>query len=283
MDIKSQQECNSCIYNDCERKSIVEFYWFECQQQGKLILEDSEIIFVLDGALTFTYKDYPPQTVQGGSFFFLTSGGEVSYDVSCKSHILVIHLKNKTTLCEGFKFEHLKKTDTDRIDSTIINTLEINSSLWSFLNVLKECISTDSLCSYYYEIKVKEFFLLLKAFYSEIDLYRFFSQIVTSDIAFSDKVRKNYYKYKTIKELADSMCMSQKNFAKKFVAVFGEAPAQWMRKEKARLIYAEIFACEKTLSQIADDYGFSHLPSFNRFCKRELGKNPGEIRCGNKC
>lgn len=287
MKLKNPQEHISCYYYGCPGKPIIEICSMEQGQQQKLTLTSNKIVFVLEGCVAFTLNDYSSKTVEKGSFFFISSGGNLLYKASEKSLVLIIRLEKKVFLCEGCRIERLfaEKQPTAENPSSFdlgINALKTNEALAYFVTGLIDNISGGLLCRYYADVKINELFLLIRAFYSRDELRRLFSLILSPDTCFSEYIRENYHKYKTVGELADSLYMTQKNFARKFMTVFGEPPSQWIKKRKAQRIRSELFMHDKTFSQIADEYGFSNLPSFNRFCKRELGQNPGEIRDGQK-
>lgn len=282
MEIKNPQEHYTCFYYGCAERPAIEVCNRESQQSEMQTLKKNEIRFILEGTMCFTYGDYQPTTVKKGAFFFLASGSRLHCKTLTNCLFMVVRLQKNVFLCEGCRVEELfkeKKTDTPvRSLTPEINILQINEPLWHFLKGLKVCILGGLLCTNYFETKIREMFILLRAYYSRAELRDFLFLILSPDSEFSEKIRKNHHKYKTALDMAKAMNMTQKNFTKKFKAVFGEPPAQWMKKEKAREIYTELYTGKKTLLDIACEYGFSNLPSFNRFCKRELGKNPGELR-----
>jgi len=102
--------------------------------------------------------------------------------------------------------------------------------------------------------------------------------VLSPDTGFSEFVRINHSKYKTVAELADACNMSPKNFARKFAGVFNETPVRWMNTERARAIHHELVSGNKPFGQIAYENGFSDQAHFNKFCKKYLGENPGGIR-----
>lgn len=95
---------------------------------------------------------------------------------------------------------------------------------------------------------------------------------------FSEQVREKAHKYATVAALANAMNMTPKLFSRKFMKVFGEPPTDWIRREKALCVYSDLYAGRQPISLIADKYNFSSQSHLNKFCKREFGKNPREIR-----
>jgi len=72
--------------------------------------------------------------------------------------------------------------------------------------------------------------------------------------------------------------MTPQQFTRRFNTIFGQTPYEWMQKEKAKLIYGEICCTNKSLKEIADEYGFTDKANFNRFCKTFYERTPGDIR-----
>jgi len=286
MEIINPQEHRSCAYYECGAKPVIEVLRFERKHKEKLDLVRNKIVFMLEGSLQFSYKDYPVQLAEKGRFFFVPSGGDFNFTVTKKALVMIIRLQRNVFMCEGCTIEQLYK---DKIASNVqeyskigIMPLEMNPPLWYFAEGLNRSITGGLTCRYYHDIKIKELFLLIRAYYSHEDLRDFFSMVLSPDTEFSEFVRANHYKYKTVIDFAQGLCMTPKNFRQKFVSVFGEPPAAWMTREKACLIHYELISGDKTIAEISDEYGFAAQSHLNRFCKREFGKNPGEIRAGKK-
>ena len=102
--------------------------------------------------------------------------------------------------------------------------------------------------------------------------------MLSPDSTFSEFVRTNHIRYKTVHELATAMNITAQQFTRRFTTIFGQAPYEWMQQQKAQVIYGEILHGNKPLKEIAADYGFTDQANFNRFCRTFFETTPGRIR-----
>lgn len=282
MEILNKAKLQNCFHYESEMPSTVEIREFEQGHIEEIIVRKNGIAFMMKGEVRFTFRDHPETTHRKGEFIFIPVGGIFRYTALKDTLIVIIRLNEEVNLCEGCHIEELfKQGNALPVSSNRkICALKMNSPLWHFLIGLHKTVQGGLNCRYYFDIKTKELFILLKAYYPLEELREFFALILSPDTAFSEYVRANYHKYKTAKELAEAMNMEPKLFSKKFIKIFGEPPVNWMGKEKAQRIYAELYFGRKPIVQIADEYRFSSQSHLNKFCKRVFMKNPREIRSG---
>jgi AraC-like DNA-binding protein len=163
-------------------------------------------------------------------------------------------------------------------DPTGIYALKMGKRMRSFVAEIIDTVNDGFLCRHFLEGEANRALYLLNAYYSEDERVKFFSHILTPDIKFSEFVRMNHMKYRTIGELSDVLCMTPQAFANRFKKVFGMTPHKWMQQEKARLIYLDICRSDMPLKEIAIKYDFPLSSNFFRFCKQTFGESPGNIR-----
>lgn len=91
-------------------------------------------------------------------------------------------------------------------------------------------------------------------------------------------LHRNYSRFWTVEKLARESAMSRSTFAKEFADTVGETPLAYLTKfrmEKASRLLAKQHL---TLSQIAEQIGYTDEYSFNRAFKRVKGVSPGYYR-----
>lgn len=279
MEIADKTELQRCFHYEKEAPLTVEIRVLEKGYTEEITFRKNGIVFMTKGRARFTLREHPAMTLREGEFIFIPVGGVVDYAVLKEAHITIVRPFGNVTLCEGCRIEelYLRHIPKQEYTKEIFN-LEINPPLRRFLEGLNETVQGGFHCRNYFDIKVKEMFILLKAYYPRQQLRDFFSPMLTPDTKFSEHVRANYHKCATVRELAEAMNMTRKVFSRKFIRIFGEQPTDWMRREKAKSVYQELYAGQQQLVQIVDKYNFSSQSHLNKFCKREFGKNPGEIR-----
>lgn len=279
MEISGKAELQRCFRYEKETPLTVEIRKLEKEFTEEITFRKNAIVFMTKGKIRFILRDHPEKTLHEGEFIFIPVGGVIRYVVMKEARITIVRTNGKVNLCEGCRIEELYLRSAPKQGySTEISTLAINRPIGLFLEGLCEAVQDGFLCRDYFDTKAKEMFILLKAYYPREELRDFFSLILTPDTMFSEHIRANYQKYATTKELANAMHMTPKVFSKKFIRIFGELPTDWLRKEKAKSVYLELYTGQQQLVQIVDKYNFSSQSHLNKFCKREFGKNPGEIR-----
>lgn len=281
MEVLEKTELQRCFRYEKEVPFTVETRRLEKGHTEEIAFRRNEIVFVLKGRVQFAFRDHSEKILREGEFIFVPAGEVFRYAILKETRAIIIRPNGSVSLCEGCRIEELyQRGNSKREFSSDIYTLTVNRPIRLFLEGLEEAVQGGLLCRNYFDIKVKEMFILLKVYYPREQLRDFFSPILTPDTMFSEHVKANYHKYATAKELAGAMHMTPKLFSKKFTRVFGELPTDWIRREKAKCVYLELYAGQQPIVQIADKYNFSSQSHLNKFCMREFGKNPGEIRRG---
>jgi AraC-like DNA-binding protein len=241
---------------------------------------NNALVFVLEGELQFSYKKKTNKVVQSGKIMLLTSDVMFKAQANKDTQIVVVRMPVNIQLCDWYSFERLlQEVGTGYTEFTL---LDIRNEMKSFLDTLVFYINSGIKCTVMFDMKVKELFYVFRGFYPKEELYAFFYPILSNDMTFSDFVQKNYHKVKTVKELAEIANYSLSGFVKRFKKVFGTSAYQWMKEQKAAMIYHEINDMSKSLKEISFDYGFSSPAHFNDFCKVYFGNTPGNIRKNKK-
>ncbi|MDL2257336.1 helix-turn-helix transcriptional regulator [Bacteroidales bacterium OttesenSCG-928-I14] len=273
----------NCFNYDKRSKPQVEVVKFAKWKKGNLLLGESEIVFFMEGRIKLVFNNSPEQEVTKGQFLFLPSGGKYSFQVMANTMIIVFRINKQIRLCDTFDIEQLYYLNEEegvhkQQTNNKLNFLEINPRLWHYLDGINDYFNDGVRCRSLYNIKLQELFFILRLYYSKEELYYFFSLILSEDTAFSEYIRSHWHQFHTVQALAESLHMTHKQFCSKFVSVFGKRPLQWIAEEKAHNIHKEIISTKKQFKQIAAENGFSHETIFTRFCKRNLGATPSELR-----
>ncbi|MDL2222783.1 AraC family transcriptional regulator [Bacteroidales bacterium OttesenSCG-928-M11] len=284
MELLYKNEHSSCFNHDQSKKPMIEIVKIVKGKKGNLIISQNEIAFFLEGRFKYIFRDFPLCEAMKGQFIFLPAGGKFSYEALANSTIILFRLNNPIVLCPNFSIEKLYGIKNHSpLDQYVPKTkrfsiLDINSRLWHFLDGVNDCLSDGIRCRCYFEMKSKELLLLLRAYYPKEDLYDFFFLILSEDTAFSEYVRLRWQQFHSVNELASSMNLTHKQFISRFVSVFGTTPQKWILEGRAKIVMQEIQSSRKPFKQIAIENGFASDTHFTRFCKKELGSTPTEIR-----
>jgi len=260
----------------------------ECDFNKKEIEEQKSnvIIFVLNGEGRVRLNSHLFQTVKTNEFFFVPKGFMIEWFALDRLSLLAIHPESLAGIYSVLKMDESyrerdrdKKEDIENIAATEgLFILEANKQIRTYVSTIKEYIETGLNDVGLFNIKVNEFLVLFKILYSQEEIRSFFRVIVDPNILFAEFIKCNYTRYKTIKELAGAMHITQTQFSVKFKNVFNASPRQWIIRQKTMQVQRDIIENEKTNKEIALDNGFNNPQQFYDFCRIRIGLTPAQIR-----
>ncbi len=278
MEFYNITEHTHCLNYDNSDHAMIDLWRTKKGHRHETVARYNTIVFLLKGRVSFSFRDYPETQTTEGHFIFIPLGARVVYSGETDSEVLLLRMYDHVRLCESYGIEQLFIDARPRRQEHDICMLEANHAIGQYIASLEPFIDGNFRCRYYLDIKVKEFFVLLRLYYTKEQLRNFFHKILSIDTGFVEVVRNNYLYYNTAYELAEALNLTYSGFSKKFKAVFGQPVYAWMKEQKARAVYKEICTGEKNFKQISEEYGFKSPSQFSEFCRANLGNPPGRIR-----
>ena len=278
MKIYNIEEHFSCYCYDNSELPLVEVLNIERGEIREFVFSSNEIIFILKGKMDFNLYKNPGGEIQKGQFAFMPAGDQLNCKALADSKLLVLRLNNGTHLCHNYGIEQLYKEVKGVKKPKRLYTLEINKRLQHFVEGLVEMYEDGLKCRYFFMAELTRALTIIRSYYTKQALCSFFFPILSPNTAFSEYVRTNHFKYRTVTELATSMNMRPQQFSRRFNEIFKQPPYEWMQQERARLIYSEICISNRPFKDIATSFGFSIQANFIRFCRTFFGATPNEIR-----
>jgi len=272
-------------FNYGKNKEIpLEIRHYESGGVHQMTAKSNEIIAILSGVLNFSFgKTHNKQAVEG-SITILPVECDCKIEIKEDVTLVIFRLDISLSFCDHLPFEMLYGEKEKKINEKVKEAyiLNANSVIKNYLNLLSVVLNDGLYCSYYLELKLREFLFLLRFYYPIEDLGAFFFQILTDDFYFSELVKKHLNSDISISDLAKKIHYSTSGFEKRFKKVFGISPSQWKQSQKAQAIYHEINCSTKTFAELGYEFGFSSPSHFNSFCKKHFDSSPGNIRRKNK-
>ncbi len=280
MDFCNLEEHTTCYNYDNSDHAMIDVWNIEKGETSERVARYNTVVFILKGEMLFLFQDYPETSIKKNSFIFVPLGAHVRYTATNDTELLLVRMYDHVRLCESYGIEQLFMGGHARYAThgKVHCPLEANKAILDYITSLYPFIDGNFRCKYYHDIKVKEFFVLLRIYYSNEQLRDFFHKILSIDTAFVEVVKYNYRSHNTAHSLAKALNYSFSGFSSKFKAVFGVPVYTWMKEQKTRAIYKEICTSTKTFKEIASDFGFTSSSQFIDFCKANLGEAPGKIR-----
>lgn len=255
--------------------------------KADITLYDNEIVFFLEGHLQLAcHESAGYEGTKGQVLFLPTIGARYTYSALAPTELMIFRIRGPILLCDNFPIENLYdpnwKKYMHKSLSRNYSVLEINPPIWHFLKGINDFLTYGIRYEGFLDMKIKEFFCLLGIYYTKEEICNFLYLILSKDTTFSEIIRQQWHQYRTISELAESMRMTNRQFSAKFKEVFGQTPHRWMLDRRAKRIYIQLTTTNLSVKELAFENGFSSISQFTKFCKKELGKNPTEIRAEKK-
>ena len=278
MELCHVEEQASCFQYGAKQPSI-EVVELKGGNDIQFSSDSNKILFMISGTLNVSGKKVQNKKIKTGESVLIPSQTPCVATAMKDANIVVMRLDFNISFCGNLSLEQLlEQHGKIKKEAHNIGILTPNPKLTHFAHAMQEYVNDGLKCSYFYDVKIREFLFLIRACYDEQKIFEFFKPIYSSNFVFSNNVHKNLEKVKTARELAKLLNYSLSGFEKKFKRIFRSSPYQWMQKQRAKKIYHEIHCTQKTFTEIAFKYGFASPAHFNVFCKLSFGQKPGDIR-----
>ena len=281
---KSMNPCHANEHIICfqynEKEPTIQFVALSEEKNFEILSGANHIVFVHSGSVNVSCQELSDKKMKSGESILIPIQNAATFTALRKTTLLVMKLDFETiTACDAFPLKLLLKRyeKTHREDDNV-RILKYNRNLKTFCNTLADYVNDGIKCSYFYDLKIREFLYLIRVYYDKSTVFHFFKPVYNADFIFSNNVYQNIDKVKTIKELASTLDYSMSGLEKRFNKVFNLSPHQWLQQQKAKKIYHEINCSKRTFSEIAFDFGFSSPAHFNDFCRIYFNNTPGGVR-----
>ncbi len=275
MTLQNVEVHQNCFCYD-SKSSVTKLSKFGENETGSVDMYQHEIFFVIKGSISISTAQQRDLTLEKGEFIFLPAGTTLEYHTTEECATLSMRIQEEVPECHIFQVSKIAKRIEDQYEG--IYALKANEIMQDFLDGILKTYLGGLRCRHFLHMEVSRMLFIIHAYYTQEDCLKFFSQILSPDVGFSEFVRTNWMKYSTVKELADGIYMTPQQFSNRFRKIFGTTPYEWMKRQKAQKIYHDICRCDLSLKEIADKYDFSSQANFFHFCKHAFGNTPGQIR-----
>jgi AraC-like DNA-binding protein len=233
------------------------------------------IVYILNGALSLSYGDTRDYNLSEGDFMLFPPGEEISVKVDDPVTVLALRITGNIALCSEYTLEKLNKAQAGEVSHT---HLKANRKIEPFIEEWAETIEHGVQCIRFTTIKTEELFFMLRLYYPEEELARFYFPMLGADAQFMNMVWKNYRAAHNTIELASMTNQSVSRLSKEFKRIVGISVGEWMTQRKVQSVHYDLYHGDKSLKEIAAEYHFASPSHLGVFCKKKYGKTPAEIR-----
>lgn len=255
---------NESFYIDIGKVSIAHEFTLDentrCDySQGRKI---NGISFALEGKAIYRTVSGKRYTIKRGDVLFLSSSSAYTIDVSGSYRHYTVNFALHNEYSDSL-FEN---------DITVLHTEKEQYFITAFSRLCEAWREKKS----GYEMKATMYvYRLLDAFVSEMNAQRLENNRTYHSVARAKEyIDKNYSESITISFLARLCDMSETNFRRTFLSVFGHTPIAYRDKVRLQNAKALLESGFYSVSEVASRCGFEDVSYFCRFFKKHMGLTP---------
>jgi AraC-like DNA-binding protein len=235
--------------------------------------KNHNLLFLLEGNIHFHTVEIVTRKLTSKEIILIPKGCVFSHEVRQDSELILFSFKMLRSICDKLFIQQMLN-DNEAVEP--LSSIPIRYPLDNFLTTMTLYLDEGLNCEHLHEIKEKELFLILRAFYSKKDMTRLFHEIV-GESDFRSLIMHNYMKVRNVGELASLANMGRTTFDCKFKSVFGTSARQWMLNQIARHVKAKAMDPDITISDLMQEFNFNSATHFNWFCKKQFDCTPLEL------
>lgn len=278
MSLFYSKEHSTCYNYKLQTSATFKVLKFAKSDSPQIVNVDrSVIVFLLKGEALLTCNNHKDKIQKTGEMILLPRNSCCYIKVLEESTIISCSFVQNIDFCSRFSFKHLGEFLPEKFIYDFMK-LPMKERIMQYLSLLKDCLDDGLSCVHFHEMKEKELFLILRAYYSKEELAAFFYPLLGKDMDFKEFVLLNYLSIADLQEFAQLGNLSVDTFKRRFKEVFGETAHKWIIQRKSELIYRDIIMTDKSFADIALDYKISSQAYLSTFCKQHFGKSPQELR-----
>lgn len=208
------------------------------------------ILLLLTGECTMTSGLYPQKIFKEGEMVLIPKSSKFEGEAIRDVKVLVFSFDIPLSSCDKFTLESY--ADYCHTIEYNFSSIPIRFPLSDFANMMVFLLSKGMKCGHLFEIKHKEFFLLLRGFYTKEEIVTLLYPIISRTLSFKDFILDNYTKVQSIEELIERSHLSRSSFYQKFKSDFGVTAKQWILKQQAKAVCAKASEPHVSIKELMD-------------------------------
>lgn len=277
--LQNRKVHTNCFCYDDTTKPLVELREYTKHENFRVKVFDQQIVIVLKGRIVIEVRHSDRKGIlNGGQFAFVPSSSELDCEVSGGTSMMICRIPAEVPECHIYRVNKMMgMSDYDKM-----YVARIKPRLATFVKSLYETMTDGLLCRIYLEMEMSRLLFLIHAYYPLEECLKLFAPVASPDVEFSEFVRLNHVRCRTVEAMAIEVNLSVQQFSKRFRKVMGSSPREWLQAQKARNIYRDLCRSDIPIKEIADKHDFMQ-PNFIRYCRTKFGMTPGMIRKKLEC
>ena len=223
----------------------------------------NHIVFLLGGTLHIRTQENEHHYLNSGQCMFLPRTQYPDIRAIAPSRVVWLDFTNRIVL-----------GGQDALASTVLSGIHseegipILSVTPQIERLLTEVQALEMPC--YHMLKQYELFFLMKAFYADGELGRFFNAVLRPIHDFRAFVESNYANEDTLEDIARKTNLSKSYFIKRFKESFGISVHQWLVKRKEEQFRKMLLAGKYDSEEMARQLGLKSQKGLYQFCRQRF-------------
>lgn len=239
-------------------------------------LDANVVLFLLRGSLRYDRCIDGVHTLSAGQMLFLPVKSMCDIEFAEDTRFVYMAFEKSNFVCEVSPLNVLKSL-VNYLDS-YSNVLQINEPLQEYLELLITYLRNGVNCGSFHSIKIDEFFILLRHFYSKEQIAGFFAPMLGSSQDFRLKCLRLRAETHNITEMVDRSGMSKTKFYAEFRKEFGEVnPKKWFDTYMEFKILHAVARPGASVKDLAFKFEFESESAFSQYCHRHFGYTASEL------
>lgn len=235
------------------------------------------LLFNLSGNMEYHYGECcGTRPFPENSMLFLSAHSNCMLTAKTDANLLVMGFGELYNLCDKFTFQSL--TPIQELLKYELEPLDVREPLNSFLSLMERYLDDGFEVKNLFKEKLKELFIIFRAYYSKEELVMFFSPLVAKSMDFKVMALTSFAYNITLDEWAEACHYNKRAFQRYFREVFGVAPEQWVAMEKAKQIRYYLSVTGISLKEITEKLCFDSAVHLNKFCQTWFGMSPTDLK-----
>lgn len=233
------------------------------------------IIFIISGTCTISCNEFPPKEFKGGEMILIPKAASVKVTALSDGRSIAFKFDTIANGCDRFALQSIEEY-CENVRYNFAPTL-IRKPLDDFLTQLVYYLDNGMSCVHLHEIKEKEFFLIIRTFYTPEEQADFFHPIIGKSLDFRQFILKNYEKTPSVEDLVKLSKYGRSSFFAKFKKEFGMSVKVWILNQKSKQVLLRLSDPNTTVKSIMNEFDFDSYEQSNRFCKKHYHNTPSAL------
>jgi AraC-like DNA-binding protein len=234
------------------------------------------VIFLLKGTLKYELCSDERKIMNAGHMLFMPYKSTCDLEFSEGSTAVELKFEKSNFTCITVPSQTLRPLiDDAKSDS---NVLPINKSMHAFLDLLVLYLRNGVSCTSFHIIKIDEFFIVLRHFYSKEHVAGFLAPLLGSSQEFRISCLRTRATCHNITEMVNQSGMSKTKFYEEFRKEFGDInPKKWFDNYLEYKILHAVSRPGMNVKKLAYELDFESDAAFSQYCHRHFGVTASEL------